>query len=148
MLYPSVNEIRKKADSRYTLVSMVSKRARMIVDNTEKHTPVADKPVSIAVKELEDGVWSIRRATSLPGVISPEIRWAAMIFCAIVLPIDIHASHHMNFRILNMLLGQYLCQVCIAVDDRLGNFIMLLQGLGRPIPVFHGDLAVKACLSV
>lgn len=47
--------------SRYELVAATAKRARMIVDNTEKHAPVADKPVSVAVKELEDGVWTIRK---------------------------------------------------------------------------------------
>ncbi len=47
--------------SRYELVAATAKRARMIVDNTEKHSPVADKPVSVAVKELEDGVWTIRK---------------------------------------------------------------------------------------
>ena len=33
MLYPSVNEIRKKADSRFTVVVMAAKRARDIIDN-------------------------------------------------------------------------------------------------------------------
>ena len=28
MLYPSINEIRKKADSRYTIVILAAKRAR------------------------------------------------------------------------------------------------------------------------
>ena len=32
MLYPSINEIRKKANSRYTLVVLAAKRAREIVD--------------------------------------------------------------------------------------------------------------------
>ena len=32
MLYPSINEIRKKADSRYTLVILAAKRARDIID--------------------------------------------------------------------------------------------------------------------
>ena len=32
MLYPSVNEIRKKADSRYTVVILAAKRARDIID--------------------------------------------------------------------------------------------------------------------
>ena len=33
MLYPSINEIRKKVDSKYTLVIMAAKRARDIVDD-------------------------------------------------------------------------------------------------------------------
>ena len=32
MSYPSINEIRKKADSRYTLVILAAKRARDIID--------------------------------------------------------------------------------------------------------------------
>ena len=32
MLYPSINEIRKKVDSRYTLVILAAKRARDIID--------------------------------------------------------------------------------------------------------------------
>ena len=31
MLYPSINEIRKKADSRYTIVILAAKRARDII---------------------------------------------------------------------------------------------------------------------
>lgn len=32
MLYPSINEIRKKVDSRYTLVILAAKRSRDIID--------------------------------------------------------------------------------------------------------------------
>ena len=32
MLYPSINLIRQKADSRYTLVILAAKRARDIID--------------------------------------------------------------------------------------------------------------------
>ena len=38
MLYPSVNEIRKKADSRYTLVILAAKRARDIIRGLPKLT--------------------------------------------------------------------------------------------------------------
>ncbi len=61
MLNVDLQKLLKNSNSRYELVAATAKRARMIVDNTEKHTPVADKPVSIAVKELEDGVWNIRK---------------------------------------------------------------------------------------
>ena len=33
-------------------------------------------------------VWSMRRAISLPGVMSPETRWSLMIFCAMVMPMS------------------------------------------------------------
>jgi len=34
MLYPSINKIREKVDSRYTLVVLASKRSRDIIDGT------------------------------------------------------------------------------------------------------------------
>lgn len=61
MLNVDLQKLLKEDESRYELVAATAKRARMIVDNTDKHTPVADKPVSIAVKELEDGVWAIHK---------------------------------------------------------------------------------------
>jgi len=55
MLYPSVNELLKKVDSRYTLVLLASKRARQLV---EGQSPLIDintnKPVSIAVQEIAE----------------------------------------------------------------------------------------------
>ena len=51
MLYPSINEIRKKADSRYTIVILAAKRARDIIDGKPILTDAdTDKPVSIAAK--------------------------------------------------------------------------------------------------
>ena len=56
MLYPSINEIRKKADSRYTIVIMAAKRARDIIEGK----PVlaedykVNKPVSIAAVEIAE----------------------------------------------------------------------------------------------
>ncbi len=46
MLYPSINEIRKKADSRYTIVILAAKRARDIIDGKPILTDAdTDKPV-------------------------------------------------------------------------------------------------------
>lgn len=59
MLNVDIQKLLKECESRYELVAATAKRARMIVDNTEKHTPVVDKPVSLAVKELEEGCWTI-----------------------------------------------------------------------------------------
>lgn len=62
MLYPSVNEIRKKADSRYTLVVLAAKRARDIVEGKPKLTNVeSDKPVSIAAREIMEDLITYRR---------------------------------------------------------------------------------------
>ena len=57
MLYPSINEVREKVDSRYTLVITAAKRARDIVEGK----PVLiegmeeEKPVSVAAEEINEG---------------------------------------------------------------------------------------------
>ena len=62
MLYPSINEIRKKADSRYTLVILAAKRARDIIDGKPKLTEAdVDKPVSIADNEIAEDLITYRR---------------------------------------------------------------------------------------
>ncbi len=58
MLYPSINDLLKKVDSRYTLVMLVSKRARQLVqgDDSKIETDVI-KPVTVALHEVyEDKV--------------------------------------------------------------------------------------------
>lgn len=56
MIIPSFEEIKKITNSRYSLVMLVSKRARKIVDG---NGPLEDteltKPVSIALQEAVDG---------------------------------------------------------------------------------------------
>lgn len=55
MLYPSINELLDKVDSRYTLVMMVSKRARQLVDGREAIIESSStKPVTVAVEEIAD----------------------------------------------------------------------------------------------
>lgn len=63
MLYPSINEIRKKVDSKYTLVIMAAKRARDIVDGQPTLTDECDndKPVSIAAYEINDDMVTYKR---------------------------------------------------------------------------------------
>ncbi len=62
MLYPSINEIRKKADSRYTLVILAAKRARDIIDNKPALVDIGiDRPVSIAAHEIADGYITYKR---------------------------------------------------------------------------------------
>ena len=62
MLYPSINEIRKKADSRYTLVILAAKRARDIVEGkpvlSDEDT---ERPVSIAAHEIAEDLITYRR---------------------------------------------------------------------------------------
>lgn len=62
MLYPSINEIRKKADSRYTIVVLAAKRARDII----AHKPILadcdiDRPVSIAAHEIAEELITYQR---------------------------------------------------------------------------------------
>lgn len=53
MMYPSISELKEKADCRYTLVVESAKRARQIVDGAEPLTDQRDaNPVSQAAKEI------------------------------------------------------------------------------------------------
>lgn len=62
MLYPSINLIREKADSRYTLVILAAKRARDIIDGKPKLTEAdIEKPVSIAANEIAEDLITYRR---------------------------------------------------------------------------------------
>ncbi|MCI7145615.1 MAG: DNA-directed RNA polymerase subunit omega [Clostridiales bacterium] len=61
MLYPSINEIRTKTDSRYTLVILAAKRAREIIDGVPKLTEEeVTKPVSIAANEIAENLITYR----------------------------------------------------------------------------------------
>ncbi len=60
MLNVDLQKLLKGEMSRYELVSATAKRARMIVDEAEKeHYIIVDKPVSIAVKELQNDAWRV-----------------------------------------------------------------------------------------
>lgn len=62
MLEPSINVMKEKADSRYTLVIMAAKRARHIIDGKPKLTEVdIDKPVSVAAHEIAEDLITYRR---------------------------------------------------------------------------------------
>ena len=61
MLYPSINKIREKADSRYTLVILAAQRAREIIDGIPKLTEEeVSKPVSIAANEIAEDLITYR----------------------------------------------------------------------------------------
>lgn len=63
MLYPSVNEIREKADSRYTIVVLAAKRARDINEGMPILTMSSkvEKPVSIAACEIVEDLITYKR---------------------------------------------------------------------------------------
>lgn len=53
---PPILQVAEKADCRYTVCAMVSKRARQLVAGSAKLIDTKeDKPVSIAVREVDAG---------------------------------------------------------------------------------------------
>jgi DNA-directed RNA polymerase subunit omega len=64
VLYPSINLIREKADSRYTLVILAAKRARYMIDGKAVLTDAeTDRPVSIAANESAEDLITYQRET-------------------------------------------------------------------------------------
>lgn len=61
MLYPPVAELVEKIGSRYQLVNLVAKRARVISEVAEeKQEPLERKPVSSAIDEVYTGKLTIK----------------------------------------------------------------------------------------
>ena len=61
MLYPAMNDLLKQVPSRYMLVNVVAQRARQIASAAEEsETPLDDKPVSMAIREVADGKVTIQ----------------------------------------------------------------------------------------
>lgn len=55
MIEPSIGDLMKKVDSRYTLVVAAAKRARQLVDGAHKLTKCSsDKPVTVAINEINE----------------------------------------------------------------------------------------------
>ena len=52
MIKPQLNELMEKVDCRYTLVSVVAKRARQLVSDPELMEDCEIKPVELAVDDL------------------------------------------------------------------------------------------------
>lgn len=81
MLYPSINEIKKKADSRYTLVVMAAKRSRDLIDGKPRLTQAkVDKPVSIAANEIAEGLIGYHRDPSLEHEMDLEQEGAEVVY--------------------------------------------------------------------
>lgn len=56
MINPSVVDLLKKVEDRYSLVIVTSRRARQIIDGAEPLTKVASKkPLTIAINEVNEG---------------------------------------------------------------------------------------------
>lgn len=57
LLYPPMNTLLSKVPSRYMLVNVVANRARKIASESEHSgVPLTEKPVSLAVQEVADGL--------------------------------------------------------------------------------------------
>ena len=62
MLYPPVSELVEKVGSRYQLVNLVARRARVISSEAEeKGIPLERKPVSSAIDEVYTGKLAIKK---------------------------------------------------------------------------------------
>ncbi len=56
MINPSIMDLLKKVDNRYSLVIVTSKRARQIIDGDEKLADVrSNKSLTIAINEVDQG---------------------------------------------------------------------------------------------
>ncbi len=62
MIYPSIDSLLAKYDSKYTIAVAAAKRGRQLVEGAEKLVDVkTTKPVSIALFELDAGKIYIER---------------------------------------------------------------------------------------
>ncbi|MCI7685366.1 MAG: DNA-directed RNA polymerase subunit omega [Baileyella intestinalis] len=62
LLYPSINELTEKADSKYTLAMLAAKRARDIIDGKPVLTEhEKERPVSTATYEISEDLITYRR---------------------------------------------------------------------------------------
>jgi len=57
MLYPPIDELLERVDSRFTLVTLVTKRAHQLNNKAPRliEHPVGTKPVTIALEEIYAG---------------------------------------------------------------------------------------------
>lgn len=70
MIEPGISELQKSVDSRYTLVVMAAKRARML--GTKTGEDAVQKPVSDAVREIADGKVGYVRRSRNDGIIADK----------------------------------------------------------------------------
>lgn len=56
MINPSIVDLLKKVDNRYTLVTMTAKRARQLIEGNEALVNVdSTKPVTVSINEISQG---------------------------------------------------------------------------------------------
>ncbi|MDI6604644.1 DNA-directed RNA polymerase subunit omega [Aceticella autotrophica] len=62
ILYPSIVDLMKRIDSKYTLCALVAKRARQLIDGEESLIySDSNKPVTIATEEVAQGYITFER---------------------------------------------------------------------------------------
>lgn len=61
MIYPSLDELLKKVDNRYILVTATAKRARKILEEDKSDEEKTVKPVTRALEEFGAGKFKIER---------------------------------------------------------------------------------------
>ncbi|MBD1371371.1 DNA-directed RNA polymerase subunit omega [Hazenella sp. IB182357] len=59
MLYPSIDELMNKADSKYSLVVLAAKRARKLLEGQDAQLiPFSSKNVGVALEEISNDLLS------------------------------------------------------------------------------------------
>lgn len=72
MIFPSLSDLMKKTDSRYSLVIATAKRARML---SEEDPEGCEKPVSTAIDEIYNGeviITESKKPEETPVPVPPE----------------------------------------------------------------------------
>lgn len=66
MLFPSIDELMKKVDSKYSLVVAASRRARLLRDGTKTElvSPKSHKYVGVALEEIHHDLVQFERNAS------------------------------------------------------------------------------------
>lgn len=60
MINPSIVDLLKRVDNRYSLVVATSRRARQIIDGQDPQISEKDgKPLTIAIKEVNEGILEV-----------------------------------------------------------------------------------------
>ena len=73
LLHPPIDEIKQKADSRYTLVIMAAKRARDLVAEKPALIEIENNvPISIAAEEIVEGEISYRSPSPVMDEVAIE----------------------------------------------------------------------------
>ncbi|MBB6449351.1 DNA-directed RNA polymerase subunit omega [Geomicrobium halophilum] len=65
MIYPSIDSLLDKIDSKYSLVTISAQRARELQEkedyDSSLHKPVSNKLVGVALEEIQDGKLTIKK---------------------------------------------------------------------------------------